>query len=39
MTNDQFDRHSECDRHAALWWATKTAVAAFGDDRPPPYEE
>ena len=39
MTNDEFECHTEADRHAALWWATKAAVAAFVDDRQPPYED
>lgn len=39
MTNDGFECHGEYDRHAALLWATKTAVAAFVDDRPPPYDD
>ncbi|WP_173008429.1 hypothetical protein [Mycolicibacterium sp. P1-18] len=29
------ERLSEDDRYAALWWATKTAVAAFVDYRQP----
>ena len=39
MTNDEFECHTEADRHAALLWATKAAVAAFVDDRQPPYDD
>jgi hypothetical protein len=39
MTNEEVECHTQVDRHAALWWATKTAVAAFVDDRPPPYDD
>lgn len=39
MTKDELEHHTEADRHAALLWATKAAVAAFVDDRPPPYDD
>ena len=34
-TDDGGERLTEDDCHAALWWATKTAVAAFVDYRQP----
>ena len=39
MTNDEIEYHTETDRDAALLWATKAAVAAFIDDRRPPYDD
>lgn len=39
MTNDEFERPTEADRHAALLWATKAAVAAFVDERQPSYDD
>lgn len=33
--DDECGRHGDGDRDAALWWATRTAVAAFVDYRQP----
>lgn len=34
VSDDAFEGHTEADRHAALLWATKAAVAAFSHERP-----
>jgi len=39
MTEGDGERLAHDDRHAALWWATKTAVAAFADCRKPPEDD